>query len=159
VHICEYEALLFASAKMLRANGRSKLKNALPSHRTRFQSTLTAPLPESIASSSTLTGLSDLFLKLPELLPGNASYTACIVALCLTLRFGVTLPVAIWQRKRTDRLHKIVGPLMHDWAMNERYALRVRFRPLGKSYEEYQKEFKRLVSASFRANRQADLFE
>jgi hypothetical protein len=145
--------LLSASAKMLRASRRSKLKRAIPLHKTRFQSTLTASLPsevpESIASSSTLSGLSDLFLKLPELLPGNASYTACIVALCLTLRFGVTLPVAIWQRKRTDRLHKVVGPLMHDWAMNERYALRARFRPLGKSYEEYQKEFKRLVSSDF----------
>lgn len=93
--------------------------------------------------------MSDHFLQLPELLH-LPSYTSSIVVTTLALRFAFTVPMQIWQRKRTARLKNLVTPEARAFNKTCSLDLRSEYRRLGKNYDEYVAEFNRRVSCKVR---------
>jgi len=68
------------------------------------------PSTSSAAPPGFFTSAAELFLSLPDLLPFHTSYAVSIVLLTLFLRCSITLPLIIWQRKRTKRVGELVVP-------------------------------------------------
>lgn len=88
--------------------------------------------------------LSSLFLSISPIL--GLSYALCIPLFSLALRLTTSLPLALWQRRRTQRFAENVVPkikLAQEIAANE---VRDQSRRAGKSYQEYQEAFKKRVS-------------
>lgn len=93
----------------------------------------------AIAETSVLDPLANLLLSSP--LPAWAT----IIALTLSVRTGITLPVSLWQRRRMLREATEVRPRMKQ--INEQLAVSVMkdCRSKGISYEGYKKELKTKV--------------
>ncbi|GAA6025553.1 hypothetical protein JCM11491_000053 [Sporobolomyces phaffii] len=113
---------------------------ALAGRRPWSRSFSTEPRPpppvSSIPDPTFLEPLSAAFLSLPP--AWAVSYAAAIPLLTVVYRTCTTLPVVLWQRRRTHRFATLVLPrLRRDQA---RLALETRdeCRRAGKSYPEYQ---------------------
>ncbi|ORY83517.1 hypothetical protein BCR35DRAFT_331167 [Leucosporidium creatinivorum] len=98
---------------------------------------LTAPL--HLPSPTFFDSASTILLSLPPSL--GLSYVAFIPLVTLLIRGGSTLPLTLWQRKRTRRYQEKVLPEIRK--RQEILALEVRdsCRRAGKSFEEYKKEY------------------
>ncbi|GAA5913535.1 membrane insertase COX18 [Sporobolomyces salmoneus] len=96
--------------------------------------------PASIPDPTFLEPLSTLFLSLPPSL--SLSYAAFIPLFTLFYRSLTTLPVVLWQRRRTRRFVEHVVPRLKKEQAKLEWETRDECRGLGKSYEEYQKVFK-----------------
>lgn len=124
----------------------------------RYASTSAAPLPEAtmpmpalppeilqlLSDDGLIQTVSNAFLHLPEL--SHTTYAGSVVLLVLALRSTFTLPVNLWQRRRTDRMQQLVMPKMNAWALQAREELRKKCRRQGKSYEEYVAIYNQAVS-------------
>lgn len=102
----------------------------------------------SDASISLLSSYATYIDQLPQLLhlpPSTHAYAISIVLLTVTLRSIVTLPVTLWQRKRTKRMVDHVVPQWQDLKSTLPQMVAKRCRREKKSYEEYEKELKREV--------------
>lgn len=85
-------------------------------------------------------------------LSGPHAHVLSIVALAFTLRTVVTLPITLWQRGKTRKLADHVLPEWNKMKEEIPLAVRARCRRSGKSYEEFNLEVKKEVSArAFRA--------
>lgn len=135
----------------------STLPEPIPSSSTSASSSVAeAPEPELpsellelVSNEGLFRSFSNAFLHAPDLLPNFLnSYSVSVVLLVLALRAGFTLPVNLWQRRRSDRMQDIVVPKMEAWALQARETLRARCRKQGKSYEEYVEIYKEAVGAS-----------
>jgi len=91
--------------------------------------------------------LSDAFLHLPQHLPFDGSYTSTIIFVTVCLRLSFTVPMQVWQRKRTARLKNIVAPALKAFSKKCAIDLRSEYRRAGKGYEEYVAKYKRRVSS------------
>lgn len=65
------------------------------------------PLAKHMMSLPEMAGLTELGLAYP--------YTLSVIALTLSLRSLISVPLTLWQRKRNDRLTKIVMPEWQVW--------------------------------------------
>lgn len=130
---------------------RSLSSNTVPNAvSTSPESPLPQELLELVSNEGFLRTFSNAFLHVPEYLPSVCdSYSVSIVLLVLALRAGFTLPVTLWQRRRSDRLQRVVVPKMEEWAKQARERLRHQCRKQGKSYEEYVEIYNEAVSASY----------
>jgi inner membrane protein COX18 len=102
-------------------------------------------LPSTNAVTTLFEPLSTLFLSFPPFL--GLSYALCIPLFSLSLRLATSVPIQLWQRKRTQRFAEIVVPqtkIAQELAASE---LRDASRRAGKSYEEYQIAFRARVSS------------
>ncbi|GAA5966507.1 hypothetical protein JCM3765_007593 [Sporobolomyces pararoseus] len=97
--------------------------------------------PASIPDPTLLEPLSTLFLSLPPSL--SLSYATFIPLLTIFYRSLTTLPVVLWQRKRTRRFTELVIPRLKKQQMELALKTRDECRRLGKSYQEYQTTFKK----------------
>ncbi|TIA99375.1 hypothetical protein E3P92_02444 [Wallemia ichthyophaga] len=95
--------------------------------------------------------LAQPFLELPSHLPWGASYAGVIVACSLALRATITLPLSIWQRRRTARLEHRVKPALDVWAIEQKGVCRRECRAAGLSYDAYTKEWTRRYKRQRRA--------
>lgn len=102
--------------------------------------------PASVPASTYLEPLSTLFLSLPPSL--SLSYATFIPLFTLLYRSSTTLPVVLWQRRRTRRFTEKVIPLLKKEQGQLALTTRDECRRLGKSFEEYQKVFQTRVSLS-----------
>ncbi|TIB70527.1 hypothetical protein E3Q16_03030 [Wallemia mellicola] len=91
------------------------------------------------------------FLEIPNILPFTPAYATTIVLLSLGLRAGITLPLSIWQRKRTYRLEHHVKPALDVWAIENKDKCRRDCKAAGMSYEAYTKEWTRMYKSQRRA--------
>lgn len=87
--------------------------------------------------------IADLLLNTP-----TPSYGLSIIVLTLALRFGITVPLAMWQRKRMRRERELVVPEMKK--INDRLAVELvrDARREGLTYEDYRKKLKAEVGAT-----------
>ncbi|BGP41634.1 Cytochrome c oxidase assembly protein cox18, mitochondrial [Rhodotorula kratochvilovae] len=97
--------------------------------------------PASLPDPTFLEPLSGVFLSLPPAL--SLSYAAFIPLFTLFYRSTTTLPIVLWQRKRTRRFADVVMPLLRREQGRLALETRNKCRREGKSYEEYQALFKK----------------
>lgn len=101
-------------------------------------------LPPAVVPDPTyLEPLSTIFLSLPPTL--SLSYAAFIPLFTILYRTATTLPVVLWQRRRTRRFAELVIPRLKKEQGELALKTRDECRRLGKSYEEYQKVFQKRV--------------
>lgn len=120
----------------------------IPLRSTRcFSTTPRARVPDEAAhdTAGLITSMSDAFLHLPEQLH-LSSYTTSIVLATICLRVALTVPMQIWQRRRTARLKNYVTPEAREFGRICAVQLRDEYRRAGRSYEDYVKEFQRRAS-------------
>lgn len=103
--------------------------------------------PASIPDPTLLEPLSTVFLSLPPSL--SLSYATFIPLFTIFYRTLTTLPVVLWQRKRTRRFTELVSPRLKRQQMELALKTRDECRRLGKSYQEYQTIFKKRVSYNY----------
>jgi len=99
--------------------------------------------PASLPDPTFLEPLSAAFLSLPPSL--SLSYAAFIPLFTLFYRSTTTLPIVLWQRRRTRRFADVVMPLLRREQGRLALETRDECRRAGKSYEEYQEVFKKKV--------------
>ncbi|GAA5826415.1 hypothetical protein JCM3770_004697 [Rhodotorula araucariae] len=85
--------------------------------------------------------LSGVFLSLPPAL--SLSYAAFIPLFTLLYRSTTTLPIVLWQRRRTRRFADVVMPLLRKEQGRIALETRDECRRAAKSYDEYQAVFKK----------------
>lgn len=100
--------------------------------------------PPAVLDATYLEPLSNVLLSLPPSL--GLSYAAFIPIATILLRTTTTLPITLWQRRRTRRLVDEVMPLVRDAQARLSLTTRDECRRAGKSFEEYQAIFKKRVS-------------
>ncbi|KAN0065617.1 hypothetical protein ACQY0O_000743 [Thecaphora frezii] len=95
-----------------------------------------------LASSTFLDPLVPALHSLAETLhiTGPSSHALSIVVLAFAVRTVFTLPMTIWQRRRTLRMTELVVPEWTAYKEKAPNVVRARCRKAGKSYEEFQKE-------------------
>ncbi|TXT08673.1 hypothetical protein VHUM_02801 [Vanrija humicola] len=100
-----------------------------------------ATASEAAAAFPPVQFLSDLLLAVP-----TPSYGLSIIVLTLLLRFGVTTPMTLWQRKRNRRNLDIIVPQMKE--INDRLAVQLvgDARREGLSYDDYRKRLKKALA-------------
>jgi len=101
--------------------------------------------PATIPDPTFLEPLSTVFLSLPPTF--SLSYATLIPLFTLFYRSLTTLPVVLWQRRRTRRFAELVIPKLKKQQGELALKTRDECRRLGKSYEEYQKVFQKRVSS------------
>lgn len=99
--------------------------------------------PTSLPDPTFFEPVSAVFLSLPPAL--SLSYAAFIPLFTLFYRSTTTLPVVLWQRKRTRKFTDVVLPLLRREQGRIALETRDECRRAGKSYEEYQKVFQKKV--------------
>lgn len=87
---------------------------------------------------------SNTMLSLPPVL--SFSYAAALPIGTFLVRISSTLPLMLWQRKRTRRFAEKVMPLIRRAQSVAALEVRAECRKEGKSYEEYQAAYKKRVS-------------
>ncbi|GAA6009681.1 membrane insertase COX18 [Rhodotorula paludigena] len=97
--------------------------------------------PTSLPDPTFFEPVSAVFLSLPPSL--SLSYAAFIPLFTLFYRSTTTLPVVLWQRKRTRKFTDVVLPLLRREQGRIALETRDECRRAGKSYEEYQKVFQK----------------
>lgn len=85
-------------------------------------------------------------------LSGPHAHALSVVALAFTVRTLVTLPVTLWQRKKTRKLADRVLPEWNKMKETIPLAVRARCRRANKSYEEFTVEVNKEVSAHLSKN-------
>lgn len=98
------------------------------------------PLARYLVQTPELIGLLDLGLAHP--------YTHSVVGMTVILRSLVTLPVAFWQRRRTDRLSKIVLPEFRVWKQQIPASLWQRASLQGPPSPEAEQQVQRQIQRS-----------
>lgn len=104
-----------------------------------------------VSQQRNFAALAKPFLELPSVLPFEPSHATTIVLLSLGLRCGITLPLSLWQRKRTHRLEHNVKPALDVWAIENKDRCRRECRAQGLGYEAYTKEWTRRYKAKRRS--------
>ncbi|GAA5978310.1 hypothetical protein JCM11641_004650 [Rhodosporidiobolus odoratus] len=97
--------------------------------------------PTSLPDPTFFEPLSAVFLALPPTL--SLSYAAFVPLFTLFYRSATTLPITLWQRRRTKRFAEVVMPLVRRKQAEIALQTRDECRRAGKTYEEYQKVFKK----------------
>ncbi|GAA6038133.1 hypothetical protein JCM8097_007563 [Rhodosporidiobolus ruineniae] len=97
--------------------------------------------PTSLPDPTFFEPLSAVFLSLPPSL--SLSYATFIPLFTLFYRSTTTLPVTLWQRRRTRRFTDVVLPLVKREQGRIALETRDECRRAGKSYEEYQQVFQK----------------
>ncbi|GAA5856153.1 hypothetical protein JCM8547_003006 [Rhodosporidiobolus lusitaniae] len=97
--------------------------------------------PTSLPDPTFFEPLSALFLSLPPAV--SLSYATSIPLFTLLYRSTTTLPITLWQRRRTRRFAEVVMPLLKKEQGRIALETRDECRRAGKSYEEYQEVFKK----------------
>ncbi|GAA5841317.1 hypothetical protein JCM11251_001623 [Rhodosporidiobolus azoricus] len=97
--------------------------------------------PTSLPDPTFFEPASSLFLSLPPAL--HLSYAAFIPLFTLFYRSTTTLPITLWQRRRTRKFTEVVLPLVRKEQGRIALETRDECRRAGKSYEEYQKVFEK----------------
>ncbi|GAA5911928.1 hypothetical protein JCM8208_002859 [Rhodotorula glutinis] len=97
--------------------------------------------PTSLPDPTVFEPLSAAFLSLPPTL--SLSYAAFIPLFTLFYRSTTTLPIVMWQRRRTRRFADVVMPLLRREQGRLALETRDECRRAGKTYEEYQAVFKK----------------
>lgn len=82
-------------------------------------------------------------LHLPEGTPH--AYALAIAITTVLLRSAVTLPITLWQRRRTRRMVQLVAPQWAQLKQTLPISVAKRCRKEGKSYEAYEKELQKEV--------------
>lgn len=90
------------------------------------------PLARHLVQTPEWVGLLDLGLAYP--------YTYSVVGMTVLLRTLVTLPVAFWQKRRTDRLSKIVLPEFRVWKQQIPASIWQRLSLQGSPSSEMQRQ-------------------
>ncbi|KAL8292915.1 hypothetical protein RQP46_000609 [Phenoliferia psychrophenolica] len=97
-------------------------------------------LPPLLAHTPTLLEpLSAALLALPPSL--GLSYALFLPLATILLRTTTTLPIMLWQRKRTRKFAEVVMPLIRQAQQTASLEVRDESRRKGKSYEEYLSAF------------------
>lgn len=99
--------------------------------------------PTSLPDPTLFEPLSAAFLSLPPSL--SLSYAAFIPLFTLFYRSTTTLPIVMWQRRRTRRFADLVMPLLRREQGRLALETRDECRRAGKTFEEYQAVFKKKV--------------
>ncbi|UZJ51934.1 hypothetical protein CBS101457_001254 [Exobasidium rhododendri] len=108
----------------------------------------------SESSSAIMEPLVPFIEHLPELLhlpPSAHNYAISIVLLTVLLRSVITLPVTLWQRRRTQRMIELVVPKWDLLKKSLPESVAKRSRRQGKSYEAYEKELGKELKTQLRA--------
>ncbi|ODO11798.1 hypothetical protein I350_00582 [Cryptococcus amylolentus CBS 6273] len=107
---------------------------------------LDPPIPSDFLSEPATTifdplihPLADAFLAIPHPL----GYGASIIAITLLVRTGLTLPLAIWQRKRAKKIQEVVIPELKRYNDIMAQHLAREYRSKNLSYSEYTIETKK----------------
>ncbi|EPQ27485.1 uncharacterized protein PFL1_05023 [Pseudozyma flocculosa PF-1] len=81
---------------------------------------------------------------------GPYAHAISIFALAFAVRTVFTLPMTLWQRRRTQRMTELVVPEWTAYKASAPTVVRARCRRAGKSYEEFQKELQADLKAKIR---------
>jgi inner membrane protein COX18 len=104
--------------------------------------------PPDILNPTFFEPASNILLALPPSL--GLSYAAFIPVATIVVRLCTTLPITLWQRRRTRRLVDVVMPLVREGQRKLSYECRDECRRKGMSFEQYQDVFKKRVSNDIR---------
>ncbi|GAA5913795.1 hypothetical protein JCM6882_007701 [Rhodosporidiobolus microsporus] len=105
--------------------------------------------PTALPDPTFFEPLSAIFLSLPPTL--HLSYAAFIPLFTILYRSTTTLPITLWQRRRTRRFAEEVLPLVRKEQGRIALETRDECRRAGKSFEEYQKVFEKKAKAAAHA--------
>ncbi|GAA5893066.1 hypothetical protein JCM5296_003063 [Sporobolomyces johnsonii] len=97
--------------------------------------------PAALPASTYLEPLTTVFLSLPPAL--SLSYAAFIPLFTVFYRSITTIPITLWQRRRTRKFAEVVMPEVRSAQARIALETRDECRRAGKSYEEYQKIFQK----------------
>jgi hypothetical protein len=89
-------------------------------------------------SEGIISSAADIFLDIPNHLPFPATYASLIVIATVLLRLTTTLPLSIWQRRRTRRMEQFVVPellAVSESVQREHYDLAKR---QGKTFAQFK---------------------
>ncbi|GAA5977012.1 hypothetical protein JCM10908_004821 [Rhodotorula pacifica] len=114
--------------------------NETPSAPTK-PSLLDLTQPSSLPDPTLFEPLSAAFLSLPPTL--SLSYAAFIPLFTILYRSCTTLPVTFWQRARIRRFRDVATPVLKRELGKVALETRAECRRAGKSFEEYQAEYKK----------------
>ena len=99
--------------------------------------------PSALPDPTILEPLSAAFLSLPPTL--SLSYAAFIPLFTILYRTCTTLPVTFWQQARIRRFRDLATPVLKRELGKVALETRAECRRAGKSFEEYQAEYKKRV--------------
>lgn len=122
----------------------STLDSALPPTPTPSPPLLLHSAPPDLLHSTFFEPASNILLALPPTL--GLSYAAFIPIATIAIRLCTTLPITLWQRRRTRRLVEKVMPLVREGQRKLSLECRDECRRKGMSFEQYQEVFKKRVS-------------
>ncbi|KWU42532.1 hypothetical protein RHOSPDRAFT_35976 [Rhodotorula sp. JG-1b] len=97
--------------------------------------------PSALPDPTILEPLSAAFLSLPPTL--SLSYAAFIPLFTVLYRTCTTLPVTFWQQARIRRFRDLATPVLKRELAKVALETRAECRRAGKSFEEYQAEYKK----------------
>ncbi|TKA52626.1 hypothetical protein B0A53_04636, partial [Rhodotorula sp. CCFEE 5036] len=97
--------------------------------------------PSALPDPTILEPLSAAFLSLPPTL--SLSYAAFIPLFTILYRTCTTLPVTFWQQARIRRFRDLATPVLKRELGKVALETRAECRRAGKSFEEYQAEYKK----------------
>lgn len=101
--------------------------------------------PSALPDPTILEPLSAAFLSLPPTL--SLSYAAFIPLFTVLYRTCTTLPVTFWQQARIRRFRDLATPVLKRELAKVALETRAECRRAGKSFEEYQAEYKKRVGS------------
>lgn len=101
--------------------------------------------PTSLPDPTLFEPLSAAFLSLPPTV--GLSYAAFVPLFTVLYRSCTTLPIAFWQQARIRRFRDVATPVLKRELGRVALETRADCRRVGKSFEEYQAEYKKRVRA------------
>lgn len=104
-----------------------------PAHRRGFASSLTE-LIEPYA---------DALLNVPPAL--HLSYATCIIGVAIGLKLGVSAPLAVWARARTERMQRVAQPELYRYMRARAPVMLAEYKRLRRPPAEYQAAVQREV--------------
>lgn len=133
---------LYSHARGLRSD-RSRAFSLWPASAASTSADLSAlpvEVSEALLEPTFFTPISDALLSL------SSNYVALIPLYTIAFRLLTTLPVTIWQRRRTRKFSEDIVPIIKLQQATTERRVREECRQRRASFEEYQKEFKKRVS-------------